>query len=277
MMSNQDQKDGNMASGAFVLTPSAGKKLIGMAVASLPKVKRAFEKGRLAIANGTTTSYVIEALTGKPFRRYEYCVGVISQGVCGANPEPDYSLMYWDHGEEKKLPFGEFLEEFRKFERDDVFIKGANAVDPQGVAGGLQTNPNGGSWAEAFGVITARGLYCVVPAGLEKMIPSVVEASKKLGQLRLDYCIGDAPGLIPLPSFHVVTEVQALEILAGVEATAVAGGGIGGSEGAKTFVVEGSEDQVRKAFSFVKKVHDEPPVMVEGKVKAKPDCLPTGV
>jgi hypothetical protein len=41
--------------------------------------------------------------------------------------------------------------------------------------------------------------------------------------------------------------------------------------------VEGSEEGVRKAFSFVKEVHDEPPVKVEGDVKAKPDHLPEGV
>ena len=148
-----------MVSGAFVLTPAAGKKLIGMAVAALPEVRAAYEKGRLAIANGTTTGYVIEALTGQPVKKFEYCVGVVAHGIFGENPDNDHTLMFWDKGKATKLPFAQFLTELRKFERGDVFIKGANAIDPQGCAGGLQTNPNGGSWADAFGFITARGIF----------------------------------------------------------------------------------------------------------------------
>ena len=266
-----------IVSGSFVLTPSAGKKLIGMAVAKLPEVRHAFKKGRLAIANGTTTGYIIEALTGKPVQKFEYCVGVIAEGLYGENPGSDHTMVVWEKGKQSNLPFAEFLNEFKKYERGDVFIKGANAVDPYGHAGGLQTNPFGGSWAQAFGIITARGLHCIVPVGLEKMIPSVTEASKKLGQLRLKYSMGNPPGLIPLTSFKVVTEIEALQWLSGAEATAVCAGGIGGSEGARGFVVEGTEQEVKRAFTFVKKVHDEPPVAVTGQVAAEGRRLPKGM
>ena len=261
-------------SGIFVLTPSAGKRLIGMAVAALPEVQRAYQKGRLAVANGTTTGYVIEALTGKPVEKFAYCVGVVTDGIFAENPDSDHTLKMWENGREMDVPFSEFLKELHKYEKNDVFIKGANAVDPYGFAGGLQTNPAGGSWAAAFGVITARGIRCIVPVGLEKLIPSVVEASKKLGQLRLDYAMGDPPGLIPLTSFEVVTEIQALGWLAGVEATLVAGGGIGGCEGAKAFVVQGSEEQVKKAFDLVQRIHGTPPVEVTGRVTSKAHRLP---
>lgn len=276
-MTDQLEQNERIVSGSFVLTPAAGKKLIGMAVAALPEVKRAFEKGRLAIANGTTTGYVIEALTGKPLPKYDYCVGVIAEGIFAENSDSDHTMMVWEKGKVIKLPFAEFLTEFKKYEKDDVFIKGANAVDPYGFAGGLQTNPFGGSWAQAFGIITARGLHCIVPVGLEKMIPSVIEASKKLGQLRLTYSLGNPPGLIPLTSFKVVTEIEALKNLSGVKATAVAGGGLGGSEGSRSFVVEGTEEQVKKAFSLVMQVHDEPRVEVTGRVTAEPYRLPEGL
>ena len=75
----------------------------------------------------------------------------------------------------------------------------------------------------------------------------------------------------------VVTEVQALERLSGVQAMAVAGGGIGGCEGARAFVMEGTEEQVKKAFHFVKKVHDEPPVELGGKIETNPHRLPEGL
>ena len=245
-------------SGTFVLTPASGKKLIGKAVASLPEVRYAAVSGRMLIANGTTTSYVIEALTGQTAERFEYCIGVVTQGKYAENPTAEKSLFYWENGEVSRVPFKDFLETLRSFERDDVFIKGANAVDPFGFAGGLQTNPNGGSWAEAFGVATARGLHTIVPVGLEKLIPSVVDAAKKLGQLRVDYSIGNAAGLIPLTSFKAVTEIEALEQLAGVWATCVAAGGFGGSEGARAFVVEGTEEQVKAALGLALEVGDEP-------------------
>ncbi len=276
-MSDEKNQNEEMVSGAFVLTPMAGKKLIGMAVAALPEVKRAFDKGRLAIANGTTTGYVIEALLGTlPMGRFDYCVGVITDGLFTENPESDHTLLMWQKGEQVVLPFAEFLQEIRKFERDDVFIKGANAVDPYGYAGGLQTNPNGGSWADAFGLITARGLHCIVPVGLEKMIPSVIEASRKMGQLRLTYSLGSPAGMIPLTSFKVVTEIQALQQLSGANATPVSGGGIGGCEGARAFVVEGTNEQVEKAFELVKQIYSEPPVKRDGKTQALPHKLPEG-
>jgi len=267
-----------VVSGTFVLTPAAGKKLIGIGVAALPEVQHAFKNGRLAIANGTTTGYVIEALRGKPVQRFEYCVGLITGGVCTENPNSDHTLLMWIDGKETIVPFPEFLNELRKFGRDDVFIKGANAVDPNWIAGGLQTNPNGGSWADAFGLVTARGFNCIVPVGLEKMIPSVIEASKKMGQARVKYNLGSPPGLIPLPSFKVITEVQALESLSGVKATPAAGGGIGGSEGSRVFVVEGTEAQVKKAFSYVMQVYEEPLTAVTGEVEpTKPPNLPEGL
>lgn len=271
-----DKSTQREVSGSFVLTPAAGKKLIGMAVAALPEVKHAYEKGRLAIANGSTTGFVVEALTGQPVKKFEYCVGVVAKGILGENPDSDHTLMFWDKGKTVKLPFPQFLTELRKFEREDVFIKGANAVDPQGYAAGLQTNPNGGSWADAFGLITARGFHCIVPVGVEKMIPSVIEASKKLGQMRLNYSIGNTPGLIPLPTFKVITEVEAFSILVGARATVVAAGGIGGSEGSRVFVVEGTETAVKRALSLVLQVRDEPNVEVTGKVEANPHRLPVG-
>ena len=181
----------------------------------------------------------------------------------------------WINGKETVVHFADFLTELRKFERDDCFVKGANAVDPYGYAGGLQSNPNGGSWADAFGMITARGIPCIVPVGQEKMIPSVIEAARRMGQMRLSYTLGSPVGLIPLTSFKVVTEVEALEQLTGVQATPVAGGGIGGCEGSRAYCVEGTPEQVEKAFAIVKQVHGEPPLKA-GKTEALPYKLPAG-
>ncbi|MBW1804393.1 MAG: hypothetical protein JRJ85_27125 [Deltaproteobacteria bacterium] len=275
-MTNGISSNDGRISGSFVLTPVAGKKLIGMGVAVLPEVKHAYEKGRLAVANGTTTGYVIEALRGTPPKRYDYCVGVIAGSMFTENPDSDHTLLMWINGEEKVVPFSEFLTEVRQFGPEDCFIKGANAIDPYGYAGGLQTNPNGGSWADAHGLMTARGLHCIVPVGLEKMIPSVIEASKRMGQMRLTYSYGSPAGLIPLTTFKVVTEVEALKILTGVDAVPVAGGGIGGCEGSRAYAVEGTAEEVEKAFAVYKQVYDEPNITVDGKTEPLPYNPPPG-
>jgi hypothetical protein len=59
---------------------------------------------------------------------------------------------------------------------------------------------------------------------------------------------------------QVVTEIQALALLAGVEATHVASGGIGGSEGAVVLSIEGEESRVAQAFELVTSIKGEPAV-----------------
>ena len=68
---------------------------------------------------------------------------------------------------------------------------------------------------------------------------------------------------MPVVNAIVVTEIQALRILAGVKATHVASGGIGGCEGAVALVVEGPNEAVRRAFEMVKGFKGEKPVLVE--------------
>ena len=54
--------------------------------------------------------------------------------------------------------------------------------------------------------------------------------------------------MIPLTGAKVVTEITALNILAGVEAVHVASGGVSGSEGAVVLVAEGSKEAMNKAI-----------------------------
>jgi hypothetical protein len=158
------------------------------------------------------------------------------------------------------VPAKEMIQEF---EADDVFIKSANAVDAEGHVGVLMANEKGGTISMAQGPVIARGCHLIVPVGLEKMVPSVIEASRKGGIRRLKYAMGLKVGLMPVVNATVVTEIQALGILAAVEATHVASGGIGGCEGAVTLVVEGTDEAVQRAFEVVDGVKGERPVSVE--------------
>lgn len=248
-------------SGILVLTPAESKRLIAKAVVAMPQVKRALEKGRIIVANGTTTAFVAEEILGHPVSKYRYAAGYIGEGKLAVTPselrmEP-YVLV---DGRPVNVPAKEIIGEFGA---DDVFIKGANAVDTEGHVGFLMANDRGGTIAMALGPVMARGCHFIVPVGLEKLVPSVSEASRKGGILRLKYAMGLKVGLMPVVNATVVTEIQALHILAGVEATHAASGGIGGCEGAVTLVVEGSDEAVRRAFEVVEGIKGERAILVE--------------
>jgi hypothetical protein len=248
-------------SGILVLTPAESKRLIAKAVVAMPQVKRALQKGRVIIANGTTTAFVAEEILGRQVSKYRYAAGYVGEGKLATTPRDLRTKAYvLVDGRPVDVPAKEIIQEF---EADDVFIKGANAVDAEGHVGILMANDRGGDISMAQGVLIARGCHLIVPVGLEKLVPSVSEASRKGGILRLKYAMGLKVGLMPVVNATVVTEIQALRILAGVEAVHVASGGIGGCEGAVALVVEDTDEAVRKAFEVVERVKGEEPVLVE--------------
>jgi len=99
-----------------------------------------------------------------------------------------------------------------------------------------------------------------MPVGLEKMVPSVMEAAEHTGIYRFTYSTGLPVKLMPVPLAKVVTEIQAFGVLAGLRAYHIGSGGVGGSEGSVHLALEGEEKNVEKAFELVKSIKGEPPV-----------------
>jgi len=247
-----------VTAGIFALTPSESKRLIAKAVARMPQVQWALEHGRIVIANGTTTAFVAEEILGKPVPKYNYAAGYIGRGLLTQTaPEERMRPYVLVKGQVVDISFREAI---RQFEKGDVFIKGANAVDPQGHVGILMAHDRGGTIGLSLGTLTARGCHLIAPVGLEKMVPSVIEASRHCGQFRLQYALGDKVGLMPVVNAIVVTEIEALAMLTQVRAFHVASGGIGGDEGSVVLVVEGSQEQVEATFQLIKGIKGEPPV-----------------
>ncbi len=257
--------EGEKSSGIMVLTPPESKRLLAKAVVAMEPVRRALEKGRVIVANGTTTAFVAEEILGKPVPKELYVKGIITQGLlCGGRSSQSIEQYVFVDG----VPVDREAEEvLKEFDGKDVFIKGANAVDPFGNVGSLVGNRTGGTVGECLGIVIARGSHLIVPVGLEKLIPSVPAAAPKCGLRRLKYPDGATVGFWPVVGATVVTEIQALRMLAGVEATHVASGGIGGSEGAVVLVVEGPDDRVRAAFELWESVKGEPPVPAPPTIK----------
>jgi hypothetical protein len=252
----------------FVLTPAESKRLIGKAVAELKEVKYAKKNEKILIGHGSTNFYVAEEILGKQkitqmWKENKYLSGAIQRGtLCTIIGEEKPPLLILNRG--VVIPPADTMSEvLRDFGKDSIFIKGGNAVDPEGNAAAFIAHPEGGTIGWAFGTLMARGIRLIAPVGLEKLVPSVAKAATFCGQETLDYCQGLRVGLIPLTGAKVVTEITALQVLAGADAVQVAAGGHSGSEGAVMLVVDAEKAVVQKAIRVVESVKGEPPIITK--------------
>jgi hypothetical protein len=249
----------------FVFTPSESKRLIARAVAALDEVRTALQRASILIGHGTTNVYVAEEILGRErvsrlFERERFVSGVTVRGtLCSTLAGEKPPILLLRRGEVER-PADSMSEMLRDFGRDSVVVKGANAIDPDGNAAVFMAHPEGGTIGWSIGTILARGIQLIVPVGLEKLVPSVKAAVALCGQATLDHSQGLKVGLMPLPGARLVTEIDALRVLAGVESHHVASGGNHGSEGAVTLVAEGSPPAVEKAVALAQSVKGEPPL-----------------
>ncbi|MBI4297293.1 MAG: hypothetical protein HY676_02040 [Chloroflexi bacterium] len=247
------------AAALAVLTPSESKRLIAKAVAALPEIETALQSGWIIISRGTTNAFVAEELMGVSIEnKIRYAAGIISQGKLGIAPRETQMKPFVLHkGQPAELLPEKALEGFGP---DDVFIKGANAVDLGGNTGVLVAGEQGGTIGGALTTLSARGSHLIMPIGLEKLVPSVADVAYRMGTRRYKYSMGMNVGLIPVSTGQVVTEIQALKVLSGATASHAASGGIGNSQGSVVLVIEGEEEAVEKAWAIIQSIKGEHPV-----------------
>ncbi|MGE5398187.1 MAG: hypothetical protein ACM3MK_11730 [Chitinophagales bacterium] len=243
----------------FALRPSSAKRLIARGISQMPEVVRAMSEGRIIITGGTTNGFVAEELGIEIHEKGAFTAGVVTDGLpCMTDAEKMETFpICLDKGKAVNTPWLEFLAGFNK---NDVFIKGANAIDPDGNAGILLGNPLGGTIGASIGMLTALGCHLIVPVGYEKLIPSCKKAAETMGLLLVDKSLGMRMGFMQLSTAQVVTEVEALQTLCGVQATVVGAGGIGGMEGATVLAVQGDESKVEQAMRLARTLMKEKPL-----------------
>ncbi len=247
----------------FVLTPAESKRLIAKAVANLPEIQNAMANDKILISHGSTNVYVVEEILGREqaaeiFDRNTFLSGLNVRGtLCSTLAKEKGPILLLDKGA-LVPPAPTMSEMLEDFGRESVLLKGASAVDSTGHAAVLMAHPEGGTIGWSIGTVLARGIQLVVPVGLEKLIPSVERAVPLCGQQTFDYSQGLKVGLMPLMGAKVITEIQALKLLAGAESTHVAAGGCSGSEGSVVLVADGERAVVEKAIRIVESVKGEP-------------------
>jgi hypothetical protein len=242
------------------VTPSEGKRLIGMSVAQMDVVQHAFREGVIVVATSTTTGYVLEELLEKEIPdKGLFTAGVVTgRGCCLTDPGKRYRHRVIQRGEVSEMGTSDLPEVLAEMGPDDVFVKGANAIDPFGQAGILLGGVGGGTIGRSWGYITANGITTIIAAGLEKLVPvSLSDAATKTGIESVDRSLGMAVGMMVVTG-NIITEMEALKMLTGVDAIPIGSGGVDGGEGSKTFVLEGPEENVQAAYDLVCSIKGEP-------------------
>jgi hypothetical protein len=242
---------------SFVLTVAESKRLIARALKRHPAVLKALNQGIVAVAKGTTNSYVVEELTGEAIDKPDYCTGVTkpargAEDAETANKLPDLVLRRGERQEGLSA-----VDVVAEMGPEDVFVKGANAINyAKRQAGILIGNPVGGTIGAAIGTVVARRATLLIPVGLEKNIPGdihdIYSDLTAVGQN------GSGPTLWPVDG-EVFTEIEAVQLLSGARAGLIGAGGIAGAEGSVRLSVWGEPGQVARAEAAIEDILGEPP------------------
>ncbi|UMZ74948.1 hypothetical protein [Natranaerofaba carboxydovora] len=248
----------------LTLLPHESKRLIAKGVKKILEDRNVLENNKVLISLGTTNIYVLEEITGAPLKeREKFIAGMITEGVQCINAKENRLTPVLIDKNGQAAHVMDMFETIKEFGKDDVFIKGANAVDNENNIGIYMANEDTGGTISVYPFLAARGINMINPVGMEKLIPSVPLVADKVGTRELDYNIGKKCGMICIPSSTVVSEIEAFGVLTGVNAYHVSSGGVEGSEGACGFLLEGERNQVEKSISLIKEIKKEPSLEVK--------------
>jgi hypothetical protein len=239
----------------LTLTPAQSKRLIAKAVKEHPAVKEALKKGIVAIGLGLTNSFVVEEILEKKIEKERYVAGFIDErGTCVVPASKRLKEVVLEKGTRVDETA---VDAVKRMRNTDVFIKGANAIDPDGVAGVMLASLLGGTIANTLGILKARGTKIIIPVGLEKLIPhSINEISTLTGIYEMDHSNGIPVGMMPVCG-ELVTEIEAFDILTETRAIPIGSGGVGNACGSKTFLLIGNDAGIKKAVKIVESIKGE--------------------
>lgn len=246
------------------LTPAMSKRLIAKAIVQMPLVRSRLQHGKIAISNGSTTGYIIEELLGQKIDISHFPSGVITRGrICETGTDRIRTFFFQDGIEIPRSStsndYEDMAEFYADFGPDDLFIKGANAIDPAGNAGFFLGHSNGGNLMLMYSKIAARRVPFLIPVGLEKMISSVPIAGKHVyGNQSWNYRFGMSVGYLTVTDGILFTELDAIRILCGADACHIGSGGIGGGEGSVILSLQGTSSELDTLLALLPSIQREP-------------------
>lgn len=248
------------ATAFVVLNPAQSRRLVAKGAIASPMFQQAYANGMVIIARGITNAYVCEELFDIEIEnKTNQTAGFIGSGATNStSTPPPCSWHVIEKG--KVLKDADSNAEVARFAKDDVVVKGANAIDHNGLTGTYASSLKTGTMGAMWPFVTSRGAEFIIPVSLEKMVPCVMTASQNTGVYHFDYTTGLPAKIVPLPDAKAITEIEAMAILFGVRAFHVGSGGVAGSEGSVHLTLQGDQEKVEAAFEMVTSLKDEPPV-----------------
>ncbi|MEM2211191.1 MAG: hypothetical protein QW372_00720 [Nitrososphaerales archaeon] len=266
-----------MARALITLTPTQSKKLMAMAILKMDIVKNALKDGMLVLHPSSSTYFIIkEALGIEPPTNFWVSGIIVEKGLCveiGSLLPSKFSskdtstFRTKDPGEFDrtwlikggKLEIGMKLKSILEMMNEKcVYIKGVNALDPQGKVGVLIGNVAGWGTIGLVNEWMKKNHFKVIYiAGFEKLIPTSLEEAAKIAKERdYLYCMGLPCRLFICEGGEVLTETKAIEILSKCKATVISAGGLSGAEGSVVMVIEGDEESLKNAMKYIKRAKD---------------------
>ncbi|MFH1090914.1 MAG: hypothetical protein V1742_05020, partial [Pseudomonadota bacterium] len=230
------------------LTVNEAKRIIAKGVAGLPEVQKALESGKIFLKAGTTASAVCEELIGRPLR---LSGRIVPEGTkAPKNFSLEFHCVLIENGQPSD-PGNAMEELIGKMRPNDVCIFGANAIDVYGNAALMYGAPFQGNPGRVIPGLIPEITNIIIPVGLEKLIPgSITEMVSRTGRRTVDLSLGMPVGLLPIAG-KIITEKDALPLLAGVSCLVIGRGGIFGAEGSTTMIVDGPQEEVEKAVDII--------------------------
>jgi len=246
----------------IVMTPASGKRLIAKSMLSHQAIRNALQNHTIAIIAGSTNGYIAEELLmsinqHNGFSRERFFRGItlpperLISELGRLNDETGFpgdviiTKGVWQKGKT-------IYDVIDTLALNDVILKGANCIDKTHKrAGILIGQPNGGTIATIMQAVIGKRAQLLIPAGLEKRISDDIDQVVTL----INQPSMTGHRMMPVTA-EIITEIEAIGNLFGVKATLIAGGGVGGAEGAVWLALEGSDDKLgiaKKALSEIAK------------------------
>lgn len=231
----------------LVLSPANGKRLIAKAVLKHELFRKAKDKSIVILSLGTTNALIYEEIIGKKIDPQSYAAGIVKDTLGVTDAKNRLKPIVLKEGNILDIPW---IEALKQMDENSLFIKGANAFDMSRQVGILVGGEGGGTIGEAIGTLVVKKVPFLVPVGVEKRVPSVVESARLLSKSSISTKDMQV-GMFVVSNATIITEIEALNTLFDVEAHLVASGGIDGFEGSGIFVIQGEEKNIEEALKTV--------------------------
>ncbi len=258
-----------MAVVQVVLTGSESRRLISRAVSRLEEVGEALGSHRIILGSSSKAPDILEALGFGPIPAEErglYVCGMIrAEGLCTTDFDVVRDVTLIEGGSTSGRVSREVLDSLGP---GDVYIKSPNILGSRGRAGVLAGAPNCGFVGHMVFERGGQGLSFVAPTLLLKSAPvdlSNLEETVDQGSFRREasalvgYSCGMSVNLVPLPEeTRVITEIEAIRALFGLEARPMGMSGVGSGSDAIALSVRGPDEGVEAFWEYLCSIKGTP-------------------